>query len=213
MASAERRAREKENLRRAILDAARDLFVSEGYEAVSMRKIAEKIEYSPTALYHHFKDKEEILFHLVEEGFEMLRDRLQAIAIEDPIIRLREGGKVYLQFAREQQEYFHLMFQAKNTVLAEKVCMLQNCEIEELYGFKEEIGQNCFMFITRCVADAMESGQFRQDNVLVTAHVIWAHIHGAASLDVSGSLFMLPSKDHERFFTDTIETTINGLLA
>ncbi len=73
LGSSERRAREKENLRRAILDAARELFVAEGYDAVTMRKIADRIEYSPTTIYLHFKDKDEILLCLSEEGFTLLR--------------------------------------------------------------------------------------------------------------------------------------------
>ena len=53
----ERRAREKEQLRRQIIAAARELFVNEGYENVSMRKIADKIEYSPTMIYLYFKTR------------------------------------------------------------------------------------------------------------------------------------------------------------
>lgn len=57
MATGTRRAREIENLRRAILDAARELFYEQDYRAVSMRKIAEKVEYSPAAIYRYFSDK------------------------------------------------------------------------------------------------------------------------------------------------------------
>jgi len=56
----ERREREKTETREIILDAARELFLAEGYEGVSMRKVAEKIEYSPTAIYIHFKDKDDL---------------------------------------------------------------------------------------------------------------------------------------------------------
>ena len=65
----ERREREKAEIREKILDAARDLFVSEGYEAVSMRKIADRIEYSPTAIYLHFKDKEAVMRELCDLDF------------------------------------------------------------------------------------------------------------------------------------------------
>jgi AcrR family transcriptional regulator len=211
--SARRRAREKENLRRAILDAARELFVQEDYAAVSMRRIADKIEYSPTAIYLHFKDKEEILFHLVEEGFAMLRDRLQALEIADPVQRLRAGGFVYLEFARTQPQYFHLMFSVKNQILTDKVCQLQNKQISELYGIKEEVGQNCFGFILRCVIEAMEQGQFAAGDPLTVSHVIWAHIHGAASLELSGSLFMLPQEAQQAFFEQVVDTTLRGLRA
>src|SRR4051794_31187958 len=119
MGSAQRRARAKENLRRAILDAARKLFATEDYKAVSMRRIAEEIEYSPTALYLHFKDKEEILFYLIDEGFEMLSGRLESLNVEDPVLRLRKGGRVYFKFAFEQPHYYRIMFQLQDKAMAE----------------------------------------------------------------------------------------------
>src|SRR5947208_8641755 len=70
----ERQERDREAVRRAILDAARDLFVTEGYQNVSIRKIAERIEYSPAALYGYFGSKDDIFFALAEEGFRLLGD-------------------------------------------------------------------------------------------------------------------------------------------
>ena len=84
MGTKERREREKEEIRQKILDAARELFVQEGYDAVSMRKIAEKIEYSPTAIYLHFKDKRSVLIALCDEDFLRLARELQKIGrVED----------------------------------------------------------------------------------------------------------------------------------
>ena len=65
----ERQERDREAVRRAILDAARELFVTEGYQNVSIRKIAERIEYSPAAIYGYFSSKDDIFFALAEEGF------------------------------------------------------------------------------------------------------------------------------------------------
>src|SRR5437660_12230763 len=70
----ERQERDRETVRRAILDAARDLFVSEGYANVSIRKIAERIEYSPAALYGYFPSKDDIFFAPAAEGVRILRD-------------------------------------------------------------------------------------------------------------------------------------------
>ena len=61
MGITERREREKEEVRKKILDAARELFATEGYERVTMRKVAEAIEYSPTTIYHHFEDKDDLV--------------------------------------------------------------------------------------------------------------------------------------------------------
>src|ERR687883_454319 len=68
----ERHERDREAVRRAILDAARELFVREGYQNVSIRKIAERIEYSPAAIYGYFPSKDDIFFALAEEGFHLL---------------------------------------------------------------------------------------------------------------------------------------------
>src|SRR4030081_1505419 len=70
----ERQVRDREAVRRAILDAARDLFVSEGYQNVSIRKVAERIEYSPAAIYGYFSSKDDLFFALAEEGFRLLGD-------------------------------------------------------------------------------------------------------------------------------------------
>src|SRR3954464_5707534 len=89
----ERQVRDREAVRRAILDAARDLFVSEGYQNVSIRKIAERIEYSPAAIYSYFPSKDDIFFALAEEGFRLLGDAQMAegsgAADGSPLDRLR----------------------------------------------------------------------------------------------------------------------------
>ena len=77
MGTKERQQRDRDRIRQAILTAARELFVTEGYRNVSMRKIAERIEYSPAAIYSYFPSKDDIFFALAEEGFRLLAERLQ----------------------------------------------------------------------------------------------------------------------------------------
>src|SRR6266542_1769402 len=91
MGTAERKSRQKESTRQEILDAARDRFVREGYESVSMRKIADRVEYAPGTIYLYFKDKAEILDTLCKQTFEKLRTRLEAIRKDtgEPVERLR----------------------------------------------------------------------------------------------------------------------------
>src|SRR5215216_6461878 len=98
MGPKQRREREKETLRQEILDAARDLFVTEGYQNVSMRKIAEKIEYSPTTIYLYFRDKADLLFQICEETFSSLLSTLEAIGEDeaDPVASLKRGMRAYV---------------------------------------------------------------------------------------------------------------------
>src|ERR1044071_1909494 len=111
----ERQGRDREAVRRAILDAARDLFVREGYQNVSIRKIAERIEYSPAAIYGYFPSKDDIFFALAEEGFHLLGapralidegTRAGLAAIE----RVRTIFWHLYEFSRDQPQYFALMF-------------------------------------------------------------------------------------------------------
>src|SRR5438132_13269991 len=96
----ERQVRDREAVRRAILDAARTLFVKEGYEHVSIRKIAERIEYAPGTIYLYFHDKAEILDRICEETFSKLAQRMHAINQDpaDPLDDLRRGLRTSVQF-------------------------------------------------------------------------------------------------------------------
>src|SRR5438132_3776284 len=102
MGSAERRERERQKVRKKILDAARSLFAAHGYDAVTMRKIAEKIEYSPTAIYLHFRDKEALIQELCANDFLAFSERFREIAtLTDPAEQLKSAGRIYVQFGLE----------------------------------------------------------------------------------------------------------------
>jgi len=112
----ERQERDREAIRRAILDAARELFVSEGYRNVSIRKVAERIEYSPAAIYSYFPCKDDIFFALAEEGFRLLYSADDAAALDErlstlpPLDRLRAIFWRLYEFSRQHPQYFELMF-------------------------------------------------------------------------------------------------------
>jgi AcrR family transcriptional regulator len=109
----ERHERDREAVRRAILDAARDLFVDEGYGNVSIRKIAERIEYSPAAIYGYFPSKDDIFFALADEGFWLL-SQSPTSGSEDsglvPLERLKNAFWRVYQFSCDHPQYFALMF-------------------------------------------------------------------------------------------------------
>jgi AcrR family transcriptional regulator len=198
-ASTRRRARAKENLRRSILDAARELFAQEDYHAISMRRIADKIEYSPTAIYLHFTDKEEILFCLVEEGFSLLNGHLTSIAIKDPVERLRIGGRAYFDFAFSNPHYYRIMFQ-----LEDKGMLVR-------YHEKLHLAPACFNFICQAVIQAREQGQFvTSHSVEAVSHTIWASLHGAVTLTLSGHIEKLPQEFRAEFYETVIENTLDG---
>src|SRR5215469_2074960 len=100
MGVTERRERERQAVRKEILDAARALFLEEGYDRTSMRKIAEKIEYSPTTIYLYFKDKRELLESICGETFTKFIKTVQEIgqANDDPLQNLRATLRAYIEF-------------------------------------------------------------------------------------------------------------------
>jgi AcrR family transcriptional regulator len=101
MGSRERQDRERHAVRESILTSARDLFVAEGYAQVSIRKIAERIEYSPAAIYSYFPSKDDIFFTLAAEGFQRLDQAIEAVAgAADPMDDLRNCWWAFYQFER-----------------------------------------------------------------------------------------------------------------
>src|SRR5215470_8356879 len=105
----ERKAREREELKQQILDAVWELFVREGYENVSMRKIADKIEYSPTSIYTYFKDKDEILDCLCEETFLHLHKHKLATVHQmenDTLESLKKKMETYIRFGLEHPDHY-----------------------------------------------------------------------------------------------------------
>jgi AcrR family transcriptional regulator len=172
----ERREREKRELRTKILDAARELFAHQGYEAVTMRKIAEQIEYSPTVIYQHFKDKNALIaalcrhdFHEFAEGF------LEFAAVADPVERLRRVGRAYATFAIEHPQHYRLMF------------MTRQPEGVEAEGDAQDPAENAYAFLKVTVAEAMAGGHFRKSftDVDLIAQTLWASTHGVLSLEIA----------------------------
>lgn len=174
MGPKERREREREEIRTLILDAARELFANEGVESVTMRRIAERIEYSPTAIYFHFKDKESLLAELCDADFRAFAQEFFVIAqIADPVERLRAAGNAYITFGLNHPSHYRLMFMTPK--VAESTLAKGNPE-EDAYAFLKLI-----------VAELMEKKRFREDitDPDLAAQVIWAAVHGLVSLEIA----------------------------
>src|SRR5215213_7806871 len=111
MVTIERRDRERLETRAKIMDAARELFGREGYEAVSMRRIADAIEYSPTAIYVHFRDKQDLLYQICQADFAALAQGMAELQrVADPIERIRRLGHAYIRFGARHPNHYKLMF-------------------------------------------------------------------------------------------------------
>lgn len=172
----ERRERERTRLRAKILDAARRLFAEEGYEAVTMRKIAEKIEYSPTAIYLHFKDKDDLVRELCRHDFRRFSTRFSAAAaVRDPIERLRAAGRVYFDFAEQCPEQYRLMFMTIRPDLAPE---------DEA---RDDPAVSAYALLRETIAEALEKRLVRPElgDPDLLAQTVWAATHGVASLEIT----------------------------
>ena len=169
MGIVERREREREEVRRKILDAARELFMAEGYERVTMRRIAEAIEYSPTTIYHHFEDKDDLVNALCHEEFAQLLSVLDPRAESaDPVEQIRRIGKAYAAFGLANPNHYRFMF-------------MTPVRFGEGHQVSEP-GQQSFALLRTAVARAIETGAFVKGDVDTMAQVLWASIHGAVAL-------------------------------
>ena len=197
----ERRAREKELLRQQILSAARELFVDEGYENVSMRKIANKIEYSPTTIYLHFKDKADLLDSVCQETLLNLLNTLEELKrdMSDPIETLRKSGKVYVEFGLKYPQDYKLTFVIRP-------------QFQKGLGLQEgSVGEKVFNYLRTMVSECIRQKIFRQMDVETTGQVLWAAVHGVTLLLIDFPDFPWTEKDE--LINTVINITIEGLKA
>ena len=204
MGTKERREREREVLRGEILAAARELFISEGYERVSMRRIAERIEYSPTTIYLYFRDKSEILDEICEQTFARLARSLERIEAKglDPLEGLREGCQAYVQFGLRNRHQYRLSFMVSS----------QSVDRGEESRYEGSMGEQAFGFLERSVARCREAGYLRDIEVAVASQVVWVSIHGLTSLLITLGEDDFPWVERKRLIGQTIETLVRGLM-
>ncbi len=197
MASA-RRERLKHELREEILEAARDLFVKNGYASVNMRAIAQKVGCSPGTLYLYFKDKDAILGAICQETFEKLDRHMEAIANDtgDPLGRLRRAGRLYVQFGLNHPDHYFLTF-----------------AVVGFSGFNPEdvplTGIRSFDCLRRNVGACIEQGQLRITDVEEVAQSLWASIHGLVMLFIGKPCF--PFIERNRLIDAVMDIAIEGI--
>ncbi len=179
----ERKERKKKEMRNVILETAMKLFLEKGFHNVSIRRIAEKIEYSPATIYLYYKDKNEILYDLHALGFEKLyKMQKKLLAIKDPFDRLYEHARIYISFALKNPEYYDLMFIMRGP--AEKIKEKKHWET----------GLRAFEFLRGNVKECIEAGYLPDINPDVAAFSFWSFTHGMVSLVIRDRCIMIPDE-------------------
>ncbi len=183
--STQRREREREEMQERILSAAMRLFISEGYESVTIRRIADEVEYTPGAIYSYFADKDEIVFALCKKAAELLNGLFKPLMlVANPFERLTAIGRVYMQFALEHRSYYDLMF-----IMSAPAPKM----VEE--GWDE--GFQAFYMLRETVQECMDAGYLPKTDANIAAFAMWSLVHGSVSLFIRQRLHMIPEEQHE----------------
>lgn len=206
MGSKDRRERERMETREKILNAASELFVRDGVEAVTMRAIADRIEYTPTAIYHHFKDKTHLLYACCEEHMRFLAREIQQLGrVDDPVERIRRLGLSYAEFGIEYPNHYRFMFMTAMPGLDPTL-------------FVPDVGNpevDAYAALVQAVEAAIAARRFRPEysDAQLTAQMLWAGIHGVISLWMTkGHQVFVDWRDERAVVRLAIDTLTRGML-
>ena len=203
MGTTERRARQRDDLRHKILGAATELFLQNGFDSVSMRKIAEKIEYAPSTIYLYFDDKNAICSAIAAEAFDVLihgleeQDKLGLPALE----AVRGGMRVYIEFGLAHPNQYRLVFATPTP---------PDADTPEVNAQ----GMQALQYLARCLARCRAEGLFIPGDDMADSLTVWGQMHGLTMIliqDHGKYGFPWPTKD--AMIDRGIELILRGLLA
>jgi len=183
MAIEDRKERERLEMKQLIIKTVMQLFIEEGIDNVSLRKIAEKIEYSPGSIYSYFKDKGEIIHAIHTEGFEKLYAFQRTLdVIKNPLEKLTKMGELYMKFAMDNPDYYDLMFIAKGVAA-------------KIYEKQEwDVGQRSYDYLRETVKQCIEQELIIDSDIDAATFAMWGLVHGMASLIIRGRCAMMPEE-------------------
>jgi AcrR family transcriptional regulator len=192
MGTKERRDRERQELRQAILAASRDIAAREGWQSVSIRKVAEQIEYSPPTIYEHFTSKEALLVELMREGFRLLMERVRAgdRPAASPQARIRAVALAYWDFAWDYPELYQVMHGLGGVPF----CFDPAIEPAESAPNSSDPGQfspeakAVFQFVMDAIKELVGGGEHDCEAREAAVHILWATLHGLVALTMAGRI-------------------------
>ncbi len=207
MSTADRIERERLAKRTLILDAARDLFVERGIEAVTLREIAQRIEYSTTAIYVQFKDKQDLVEQMVREDFGKFANALQrAASVPDAVDRLEKLGHEYINFALTMPRHYQLLFMTPMRKPVAPAHVDADSPDEGIAGYH---------LLLHTVEEIMTAGRFRAEltDAQALAQIIWAGVHGLVSvMIVAGHVAEFAWRPHDELTSIWFDSMMRGML-
>jgi AcrR family transcriptional regulator len=182
-----RKAKGHGHLRRAeILEAAEHIFLAEGYHGATIRKIADEVGVSSTALYMHFSDKDQILLEICDGAIARLLEANEAIAAlnVDPVSRVKLMAEGYVRFALTNPNAYQLVFSSPMQAIA-----------EDKQAATFALGERCFDKFLGVVREIAAAGRLRTGTPESAAQVMWASCHGVVALLIGRPTFPWEAPD------------------
>ena len=201
------RETERVDIKSLTLKKAKELFLMQGYQNVTMRAIADAIGFSPAAIYLYYQSKDEILYEINNEGFRILyKYQKEAMDSEpgDPMRRLNVHGHAYLRFAMENPEYYKLMF-----VEHGPRDFVENCEKSLREGLVDH-SERSYDLLRQNIAACIAGGNFKDIDVETGAFMMWSLVHGISSLVLRG-MVGVPEEMQKPFVKNTLDSVMKLL--
>jgi AcrR family transcriptional regulator len=203
MGAVERRTKQREELRAQILAAARLIVLEDGYRALTMRRIAEAVEYSPAAIYQYFENRDAIAAGLMDQGFEELATAFESLTpIADPVERLKAVARTYIAFGLDHPETYRLMFMEDPEIT--KSLLERPTE--------NGAGERAYAALMSPIAELAARGRLRPGlDVAAVTDVLWTSTHGLVALKLTCPKF--PATPTDALIDTLLRALLDGLLA
>ena len=170
------RTRRKQVLRQKILDVSREILLSQGFAGLTMRRVAEAIDYSPAAIYLHFQSREQIAQELCFAGLRQLYERLQNVTAKDPATRLSGYARAYLEYSQSDPETYRLIFMADSQLT------------KAVFTHRDSGGGEAALRLIVTAFTELHTGSKKTcGKPSELAELFWASLHGLASLRIACS--------------------------
>ena len=183
MGSKERRERERQATQQDILQAALEIAIEENWQAMTIRRIAERIEYSPSAIYKYFADKEAILFSLLRQGFQELLTSLEYIMSRErePEARLLQATMAYWDFAQRNPTLYQLMYDLKGII------------------HEAAEAKAVFLMVRAALEEWSQANAVSMVDLNGAVDILWATMHGIVALTMVQYIYGGPTRSQALF--------------
>lgn len=167
---------DRSDLRDTILQAAQELFVEEGFEHFSMRRLARKIGYSPTTLYNYFRDKQDLVYSLCEDLFRQYLAECQEIAEaeDDPLARLKKLFLRSIKFGCDHKEHYRVAFFSPEAIYGTPADFM----------VRDSMARRSYLFIRRIVSDSIDTGVFKPADPDILTQALLTASHGVIAAHI-----------------------------